>query len=191
VPLFYQYFFAVSLAIAIACFFVALNFFIMKRRLKIASSLFTQSEYRLNLCDNSVSIKGLYLGRPVEIKIISYFRAPFSVVITCSGGFPVNEFHLYKDRKGDIKYFQKLTTEFIPKEVINAEQKSLLDAFYQKNADIFARILDCGITRVSIYPDRALLFSHSSFSTKKQKALLRDTFILKKVINLAYSLIPR
>ncbi len=189
-PLLYQYLLAVSITLATTVFFVALNFLIMKRRLNAASELINQREYKINLCDNSVSLKGLYLGRPVEIKIVSSFRAPFSIVITCRGSFPVNEFHLFKNRKGNIKYFQKLTKEFIPKEVINSDQKSLLDAFYHKNADRLASILDCGITRISIYPDRAVLISHSSISTRKQKTLLKDTFKLKKVIHHAYSLLP-
>lgn len=188
-PLLYQYLLAASIAIAIAAFFVTLNFLIMKKRLNRSSELFSQYHYKISLCDNSVALKGLYLGRPVEIKIVSYFRAPFSVVIACCGNFPVKEFHLYKDRKGNIKYFQKLTSEFIPKEVIHPDQKGTIEAFYHKNAETFLRILDCGITKVSIYSDRATLISHSSTSIKKQKSLLKDTFKLKKVIHLTYSLL--
>ncbi|RMG73682.1 MAG: hypothetical protein D6710_02905 [Nitrospirae bacterium] len=171
-----------------AAFFVSTNYFIMKKRLSRVSSTLYRPEYKFHLLENSLMVSGSLRGIPIEVKIVSNFRAPFTVVITCKGSYPIKEFHLYKDRRGSFRYYQKITNQFIPKETIKPDQKDAIENFYHKNLKTLSAIFKSGITKLEIYSDKAVLISRSSFSTKKQKTLLYDTSTLIKTLNHALSL---
>ena len=187
-PLYLEYILATGLIVFIVAFFISINYLIMKGRLKRPAGILQNPQYRFNLCEYSLSVSGRYRGRPVEIKIVSYTRAPYSVIVSVWGNCPVGEFHITKNRKGNIVYYQGLTKGFIPKPTIKPGMEDVLNEFYQKNKTLFDEIFSFGFNSVSVLKDRVVMICRSSFWTKRQRNILNDTFRLQRLLERISSL---
>ncbi len=181
-PLYLEYTMATVIISFIVAFFISVNYLIMKGRLKRPALILQNPQYRFNLCEYSLSVSGRFRGRPVEIKIVSHTRAPYSVIVSLWVNCPVGEIHITKDRKGRIMYYQELSKGFIPRPTIKPEMEEALNDFYQKNKALFDEVFSFGFNSVTVLKDRVVMICRSSFWTKRQKNILNDTFRLQRLL---------